>query len=102
MEVFNGKSQYYLLNDLWKLNMNTGQWTWLKGSLTSKESIVSDIGVEDPNNLPNTLDWSLDNPKPNHWVDNSGDFWIFVNQYMWRYRISTNSWAVMKQKNYYR
>lgn len=95
---FNGKSQYYLLNDLWKLNMNTGQWTWLKGSLTSKESIVSDIGVEDPNNLPNTLDWSLDNPKPNHWVDNSGDFWIFVNQYMWRYRISTNSWAVMKQK----
>ena len=68
MEVFNGKSQYYLLNDLWKLNMNTGQWTWLKGSLTSKESIVSDIGVEDPNNLPNTLDWSLDNPNPNHWV----------------------------------
>lgn len=95
--IYGGFHQYQSFNDLWIYKLNTKQWTWLKGDATSHENIVSDIGIENSNNLPGILSWSLNNPKPNNWIDKNGDFWIMVNNLMWRYRLSTNSWTVMKE-----
>lgn len=92
----NIRSYTFSYNDLWKFNINTKQWTWLKGDETSTENIVADVGVENSNNLPGVLSLSYDNPKPNNWVDKNGDFWILVKNNMWRYRLSTNSWTLMK------
>ena len=44
---------YELMNDLWKYNMNTGEWTWLKGSTTSNVGgNCSGYGVANGSNTP--------------------------------------------------
>lgn len=90
-------SNGYSLNDMWKFNPTNGLWTWLKGSLTSTGNIVSDVGIENINNMPTPTSYLYDNKKPNNWVDKNGNFWIQVNEYVWRYRPITNSWTVMKK-----
>ncbi|MBB6369601.1 kelch repeat-containing protein [Chryseobacterium shigense] len=89
--------QSYNYNDIWKFNPVNGLWTWMKGSQTSTENIAGGIGVENANNMPGTINYNYNNPKPNNWTDKNGNFWIQINYYMWKYTPSTNSWTLMKK-----
>ena len=58
-----------LLNDLWKYNISSGNWTWVSGS-----KVVNQAGVYTgaaPSLTPGAR-WT-----PSSWVDASGNFWLF-------------------------
>jgi len=60
------------LNDLWKYNPTSNQWTWLAGSNTANAlGVYGSIGVASANNVPGARDSS------NSWIDLSGNLWLF-------------------------
>lgn len=90
------------LNDLWRYNLGTNEWTWIKG-----DSITNVIGLYDTQGI------STSSTKPGcrslgvAWKDNAGDFWLFGGYgpsasyigYMndlWKYSHSTGQWTWMK------
>jgi hypothetical protein len=92
--------EYY--NDLWKYNINTGKWTWMKG-----DSIANQIGHVSSNPLdsePGSRSQSIS------WVDRAGDLWLFggtmyiINSTgrellyndLWKYSLSSNKWILVK------
>jgi hypothetical protein len=85
------------LNDVWKYNIASNTWTWMKGSnLTNQPSVHVNQGVETPWNVP------CGRQTYTHWKDSSGNCWIFggVNQStvlsdLWRYNSATNNWTWM-------
>ncbi len=95
---------YGQLNDLWKYNPVTNEWTWIKGDNT-------------PNNFGVYTNPTASANKPGGrsqsvgWVDANGDFWLFggygyaasgtyssLND-LWRYTVSTNTWTFIKGDN---
>ncbi|MEO8405156.1 MAG: kelch repeat-containing protein [Chitinophagaceae bacterium] len=87
------------LNDLWKYNPLTNQWTWVKGDNTpSQNSVFGTIGVADAANKPGARARSFT------WKDADGNFFLlggykygtgFLND-LWKYNISTNQWTWVK------
>jgi PKD repeat protein len=85
-------------NDLWRYNIATNTWTWMKGSnLTAQTGIFGIQGVESPANTPGArMAFS-------HWKDAVGNFWIFAGSFqgggdcndMWRYNPASGNWAWM-------
>jgi hypothetical protein len=60
------------LNDLWKYDLSTNEWTWISGSSTPDQlAVYGQIGVPHPNNVPGSkyagCMWEADN----------GALWIF-------------------------
>ncbi len=96
------------LNDVWKLNTSTSQWTWMKGSnVVNQSSVFGTQTVFSSSNTPgarNTM---------NAWSDASGNLYIFggygvstnttstwnLND-MWKYDVSTNNWAWIRGVSY--
>jgi len=84
------------LNDLWKYNVSTNEWAWMKGANGSFQASVFGVqGVEAPNNTPGSRG------AYSNWKDNSGHLWLFAGGWtaendLWRYNIATNNWAWMK------
>lgn len=102
-----------LLNDLWKFDPSTAQWTWMGGSNTVGSACPSaDLafvcgtagtygtqGATAPGNLPGSRDGSAT------WTDNSGNFWLFggdgfdsAGNYgglndLWQYDVTANVWT---------
>ena len=91
------------LNDLWKYNMQSGQWTWMHGNNTYNHlGVYGTKGVPDPGNAPGSrLHMS-------GWTDPSGNLWLFggkglaetiINQNLrdlndlWKYDITLNEWT---------
>jgi N-acetylneuraminic acid mutarotase len=95
-----------LLNDLWKYNPSTNQWTWIKGSSSSDQSgIYGTIAVPATANAPGSRFESTT------WADASGNLWLFggvgydgssnvgeLND-LWKYNIATNQWTWVKGSN---
>lgn len=82
-------SSYGRLNDLWKYDITTNQWTWVKGSNSVNQAEVSaGIGVADPNNTP------AGNDNLSSWKDNDGNFWLFTNGALWKF--INNNWIKIK------
>jgi len=92
-----------LLNDLWKYNITTNQWTWVKGSnTTDPNGVYGSIGVPAANNEPGGRNFSVS------WTDASGNLWLFGGSGfdgsgnfgdmgdLWRYNITSGQWAWMK------
>ncbi|OSZ77733.1 hypothetical protein CAP36_15320 [Chitinophagaceae bacterium IBVUCB2] len=94
-------SSYGNLNDLWKYNPSTNEWTWVKG-----DNLLNVSGIYNNSNL------LLNKPGARYgavgWVDAAGNFWLFggygigstttegrLND-LWRYTISTNTWTFIK------
>jgi N-acetylneuraminic acid mutarotase len=89
------------LNDMWKFDTLTKNWTWMKGSnVTDALPFYGTKGVSAANNDPGARRW------PSGWVDAAGDFWIyggFINNGigfgllndLWKYKISNNQWTWM-------
>jgi hypothetical protein len=75
-------------NALWKYNIASNMWTWIKGAPASP--VVYGIkGVEDSLNNPGGSAYS-------RWKDNNGFFWKFDGGgLLWRYNPATNNWTWM-------
>ncbi len=93
------------LNDMWKFNVTTNEWTWIKGdSVVNKIGIYGTQGVSSPTNNPGGREFALT------WTDASGNFWMYggdgwssgafgnLND-LWKYNPSTNEWTWMKGSN---
>jgi N-acetylneuraminic acid mutarotase len=93
----------WYLDDLWKYDLSSNQWTWIKG-----HSVAGNInGVYGPqgsfgdNYLPGGRF------RPSSWTDKNGNLWLFggrgfgkscigpLND-LWEYNPITNQWAWMK------
>jgi N-acetylneuraminic acid mutarotase len=93
-----------ILNDLWKFNPSTGQWTWIAGSSTvpfayGNAGIYGTQGVAVASNAPGGRWTSFS------WTDKSGNFWLFGGEGLdsigargylndlWEFNPSTSLWT---------
>ena len=89
------------LSDLWKFNISTNEWTWMKGPNTiNQPAVYGTKGVSNPANVPGAR-WSY-----SHWKDSNGNFWLFGGAFnffsrndMWRFNPTTNDWTWMSGTN---
>lgn len=94
------------LNDLWKYNTATNEWTWVSGSnIANQNGTYGTLTVPAPANVPGAR------RAGNTWVDNSNNLWLMggfgypavgadghLND-LWRYNITTDEWTWMKGSN---
>jgi N-acetylneuraminic acid mutarotase len=97
---YGSASTYGFLNDLWKYNPGTNQWTWINGN-----TIVAQNGVYGTFNVPSTSNTPGSREMPAYWIDASGIFYIFgglgfpisgTPGYMgdlWKYDPAANTWT---------
>jgi N-acetylneuraminic acid mutarotase len=111
--ALNGSGTQGFLNDLWKLNLTTGQWTWMGGSNAVANTCFPEgsitfcgepgkygtLGVAAAGNIPGGREWATS------WTDPTGHFWLFggwgfdangtlgfLND-LWRFDPITNQWT---------
>lgn len=87
------------LNDVWKFDITTGQWTWIAGSNTINPAMVyGTMGVTTSSNTPNGRTGGIG------WVDNNGVFWTYggfnnantrYHSDLWKFEITTGQWTYM-------
>ena len=91
------------LNDLWKYNTTTNQWTWIKGdTITNVAGLYGNKGISSPTRKPGARQLSTG------WTDNQGNLWLFgglgydengvlgdMND-LWKYTPATNKWTWIK------
>lgn len=89
------------LNDLWKFNPTTLEWTWISGSnALGAGSTYGVKGAPSTTNIPSGRDESA------FWTDNNGNFWLlgghgkdasngFDNELndLWSYHVTNNTWT---------
>jgi N-acetylneuraminic acid mutarotase len=88
------------LNDLWKYNITSGQWTWVSGSnLVSQNGTYGTLNTAAASNVPGARDSAVS------WIDASGNLWLFGGEGLdsagtfgnlndlWEYTVSTNKWT---------
>lgn len=88
------------VNALWRYNIASNEWTWMKGSSTAAGSLdnYGSLGVESSSSTPGGRFEGNDD-----WVDASNELWFFGGEGnsfefyndMWKFDISTNNWAWM-------
>ena len=97
----------YYLNDLWKFDIVTGQWTWVSGdNTTGSDGVYGTIGLPATSNKPGARLFSTG------WIDASGNLWLFggegndisINSWgifndLWEYDISTGQWTWVSGDN---
>jgi Galactose oxidase, central domain len=89
------------LNDLWKYNITSGEWTWVSGSnLVNQKGTYGILNTPAAGNVPGARDSAVS------WIDASGNLWLFGGQGrdsagtmtgylndLWEYSVSTNEWT---------
>jgi hypothetical protein len=102
----NGRLQSPLegyINELWKYDIATNQWTWMKGQNTENEyGTYGTMGTADPANTPGSREQALT------WKDQAGNFWLYGGHGyggstipsgtytcsdLWKYTVATNQWT---------
>ncbi|MBB1284477.1 VCBS repeat-containing protein [Flavisolibacter sp. BT320] len=91
------------LNDLWKFNPSTLEWTWVSGDnlpALSISGVYGTKGVPAPTNKPGSRE------EATSWTDASGNLWLFggysgSSRYndLWMYNPSTNQWTWVSGDN---
>jgi len=97
--LFGGKGYSGEKNDLWKYEIATNEWTWMKGSTGFNTApVYGSRGISDPANDPGGRS------SYGHWLDQNGMLWTFgggsltLNEFrndMWKYDPSLNVWTWM-------
>jgi len=103
-----------VLNDLWKFDPATSQWTWMGGSSTvpvscldnpggecSQPGVYGTLGIPGGGNIPGGRGGAV------NWTDNNGNFWLLGGwgrdsadssvdlDDLWEFNPSTNEWTWM-------
>ncbi|ASS49294.1 MAG: hypothetical protein CHH17_11245 [Candidatus Fluviicola riflensis] len=81
------------LNDLWKFDIATGMWTWMKGTASLSPASFGTQGVPAATNNPGTC-----NETDCHWTDSNGNLWLYTefDGNLWKFDVTTNMWIWMK------
>jgi len=67
-----GAGNLAYLNDLWKFDPTTLEWTWISGSNTVRQAgVYGTRGIPDPSNVPGARSAAVS------WLDSSGKLWLF-------------------------
>lgn len=103
---FAGTGGFGFLNDLWKFNTTTNQWTWMGGSqLSNQNGTYGTQGTPSTANIPGAVEF------PASWVGNNGQFYLYSGRGyvgsggpgyttdMWRYNPATGEWTWLKGPN---
>ncbi|WP_317897986.1 kelch repeat-containing protein [Aurantibacillus circumpalustris] len=105
--IGNDATTFGNLNDLWKYNITSNQWTWVKGSgIIDQNGVYGTVSVPSISNLPGGRFIA------NSWADAAGNLWLFggsgfdvssssadfLND-LWKYSITTNQWTWVKGSN---
>lgn len=90
-------------NDLWRYQVSTNEWTWMKGdTIANTLPVYGSKGISNPANSPGSRDVY------SKWTDSNGNFWMFGGwdyiysiyyNDVWRYEKSNNSWTWMHGRN---
>ncbi|MEP7127472.1 MAG: kelch repeat-containing protein [Chitinophagales bacterium] len=104
--MFGGVNAFGAWNDLWKYDMDSNTWTWVKGPDTwDVAGSYGEIGVPSPANNPPPRGESAS------WIDANNDLWLFGGYWLntsvgweyysdlWKYNIATNMWTWMGGSN---
>ncbi|MBN8688529.1 MAG: T9SS type A sorting domain-containing protein [Chitinophagales bacterium] len=101
----NSNSELGYLNDLWKFDIGTNKWTWVKGdSSVQQYSVYGTQGNSNAANKPGATYASVS------WTDMNGNLWMFGgfgytdNSFgflnaLWMYNPATNNWTWIKGDN---
>jgi galactose oxidase-like protein len=94
------------LNDLWKYNITSNEWTWVSASnLISQKGTYGTLGTAAPANVPGARDSAVS------WKDTSGNLWVFGGfgfdsagtsgelSDLWKYTVSSGEWTWMNGPN---
>jgi N-acetylneuraminic acid mutarotase len=90
------------LNDLWRYDPSSNNWTWMSGSaVPNPYGVYGPQGVSTATAVPGGRQWATG------WTDAAGDLWVFGGEGfntttltsrlsdLWRYQLSTNQWTFM-------
>jgi gliding motility-associated-like protein len=104
---FDAVGGYGRMDDMWKYNIASNQWTWMNGPNTiNNVGNYGTILVTAPTNVPKAR-----NECNASWTDANNNLWLFgghvynqanPNCHMadtWKYNIATNEWTWMKGQN---
>lgn len=103
--LFGGSIGISYLNDLWKYDISTNQWTWVSGdNVPGQSGIYGTQGISSPLNKPGARIVFTS------WKDNNGDLWLFGGQGdiasgggelndLWKYSIILNEWTWVSGSN---
>ncbi len=90
------------LNDVWKYNPSTNEWTWVRGdNAINQASVFGTKGTADAANTPGARYGSVE------WTDASGNFWLFggitlsvgfLND-LWKYDPVADEWTWINGDN---
>ena len=102
---FDSLATFGFLNDLWKFDPSTSEWTWMSGSSTipgfngGPPGYYGTLGTPSAQNVPGGRSGAL------AWTDSNGDLWLFggggfdskgimgnLND-LWKYSTSTAEWT---------
>lgn len=103
---YGSTTTYGCLNDLWKYNTNTNEWTWVSGDNTiNNAGVYGTMGTAAASNKPGARDGG------SCWLDTAGKFWLFGGGYsptgfwddkysdLWKFDPVTGFWTWMKGDN---
>ena len=97
---FNDTGNYGDLNDVWRYDPVTNQWTWLNGTTAvDQNGIYGTPGIPAPDNIPGSREQCAS------WLGRDGFLYLFggygldnvgnrgwLND-LWRYNVTTNQWT---------
>jgi len=97
------------LNDLWKYDLTTNEWTWISGDNTPGQNSIYGIqGISNPANKPGSR------ISCSSWKDQNNNLWLFggfqktiistgasagCSNDLWKYNITSNEWTWMSGSN---
>lgn len=107
--LFGGGPGWNLLNDLWKYDITSNEWTWVSGdNVFDLAGVYGSTGIPSPANKPGSRYASTG------WADNNGKLWLFggiglgsdpvgsstgpLND-LWNYDIASDQWTWMAGGN---
>lgn len=92
------------LNDMWRYNTSTNQWTWINGS-----NMIDQLGTYGTLGQPAASNQPGGRESHHLWIDANATMWMFggfgyvgsgqfANQVsdLWKYNLATNQWTWMK------
>src|SRR5436190_652789 len=101
-----GEDTWNIYNELWKYNVSTNQWTWVRGNNLTEDIFPATYGVQGTSAVANKPGGRYE---AGYWNDGAS-FWLFggtgrANTFsgylndLWRYNSSTNEWTWKKGAN---
>lgn len=99
---FDSADNFAFLNDLWKFNPSTKQWTWLTGAslVGSYQAAVGSYGTQGQAAAANDPEGRFG---ASSWTDSSGNLWIFggrsdqgvraAHNDLWQYSPQSGQWT---------